>query len=134
MTTALDLLLLALLLSLIVGLGRVWRGPGFADRMLAAQLLGTTGVAMLIVLAERFAQPALRDVALVLALLALLAVLAFVARVWDPDDAVEPTASADGAGSTGLVGEPGAAASGSDGPSSGDHRPRQSNGVGDDHG
>ena len=85
----LDLFALALLGSLALGLVRIWRGPGFADRMLAAQLLGTTGVALLIVLAERMAQPALRDVALVLALLALLAVLAFVARVWTPDDVVE---------------------------------------------
>lgn len=82
----LDLFALVLLGSLALGLVRIWRGPGFADRMLAAQLLGTTGVALLIVLAERMAQPALRDVALVLALLALLAVLAFVARVWTPDD------------------------------------------------
>lgn len=95
MTLALDALVLLLLVSLILGLVRVWRGPGFADRMLAAQLLGTTGVAMLIVLAERLAQPALRDVALVLALLALLAVLAFVARVWDPDESPLPDAPPD---------------------------------------
>lgn len=97
MAITLDLLLLVLLASLILGLVRVWRGPGFAERMLAAQLLGTTGVAMLIILAERFAQPALRDVALVLALLALLAVLAFVARVWDPDETAESAESAESA-------------------------------------
>jgi multicomponent Na+:H+ antiporter subunit F len=75
-----------LLLSLGIGLVRIWRGPGFADRMLAAQLLGTTGIAILLVLAAKSGQSALRDVALVLALLAVLAVLAFVARVWDPDE------------------------------------------------
>lgn len=74
-----------LMLSLGIGLVRIWRGPGFADRMLAAQLLGTSGIAILLVLAAKSGQPALRDVALILALLAVLAVLAFVARVWDPD-------------------------------------------------
>ena len=75
-----------LLLSLGLGLLRIWRGPGFADRMLAAQLLGTSGIAILLVLAGPLDQPALHDVALVLAMLALLAVLAFVARVWEADD------------------------------------------------
>lgn len=89
MTLALDLLTLILLASLLAGLLRIWRGPGFADRMLAAQLMGTTGIGLLVVLAERLAMPALRDVALVFALLALLAVLAFVARLWDPEDAAE---------------------------------------------
>lgn len=70
-----------LLLILLVGLMRVWRGPGNADRLLAAQLFGTTGVALLLVLASWTDQPALRDVALVLALLAVIVVVAFVARV-----------------------------------------------------
>ena len=86
---------LVLLLSLVLGLLRIWQGPGFADRMLAAQLLGTTGVAMLLLLADPLGMPALRDVALVLALLAVLAVLAFVARVWDPDE--QPQDEAGGA-------------------------------------
>lgn len=89
MTIALDMLTLILLVSLLTGLLRIWRGPGFADRMLAAQLMGTTGIGLLVILAERLAMPALRDVALVFALLALLAVLAFVARLWDPDQTVE---------------------------------------------
>lgn len=84
-TALLSIVALVLMLSLLVGLVRVWRGPGFGDRMLAAQLLGTTGIALLLVLATTLDNPALRDVALVLALLALLAVLAFVTRVWDPD-------------------------------------------------
>lgn len=85
MNTLLDLVALLLLISLLPGLMRVWRGPAAADRMLAAQLLGTTGIGLLVVLAERMAMPALRDVALILALLALLAVMAFVARFWRPD-------------------------------------------------
>lgn len=88
MTLLLEFVALALLVTLALGLWRIWRGPTVADRMLAAQLFGTTGVALLLVLAELQAIPALRDVALVLALLAVMAVLAFVARVWrgDPDE------------------------------------------------
>jgi len=71
-----------LLLTLVVGLARVWRGPTSADRMLAAQLFGTTGVAMLVLLAEATTQPALRDVALAIALLAAMATVVFVRRVW----------------------------------------------------
>jgi multicomponent Na+:H+ antiporter subunit F len=84
MTGAYVALSLVLLLNLSVGLVRVWRGPTPADRMLAAQLFGTTGVAILIVLAEATSRPALRDVALVLALLAAVAVVVFVRRAWAP--------------------------------------------------
>ena len=69
-----------LLLTLGAGLVRVLRGPAAADRMLAAQLLGTTGVAILLLAAEIYGSAALRDVALLLALLALLTVAAFVQR------------------------------------------------------
>jgi multicomponent Na+:H+ antiporter subunit F len=69
---------LFLLLNLAAGLVRVLRGPTDADRMLAAQLFGTTGVGILIVLAEAQEMAALRDVALVFALLAALATAAFV--------------------------------------------------------
>ena len=71
---------LVLLLTLVAGLWRIWRGPTAADRMLAAQLFGTTGVAVLLLL--HFALPAYRllDVALVFAVLAAVAVVAFVRR------------------------------------------------------
>ena len=82
MTWVLESVALLLLVTLALGLIRIWRGPTVADRMLAAQLFGTTGVGLLLVLAELQQLPALRDVALVLALLAVMAVLAFVARVW----------------------------------------------------
>lgn len=95
MSQWLEGLAVLLLASLVLGLIRIWRGPGFADRMLAAQLFGTTGVAALLVLAELLHMPALRDVALLLALLAIVAVLAFVARVWDPDDIDPPATEAD---------------------------------------
>lgn len=69
---------LFLFLNIVAGLVRVMRGPTNADRMLAAQLFGTTGVATLLLLAEAQGLPALRDVALVFALLAVLATVAFV--------------------------------------------------------
>ncbi len=59
-----------LLVTLAGGLVRILRGPSRADRMLAAQLFGTTGVAILVVLAEGLQMAALRDVALVFSVLA----------------------------------------------------------------
>jgi len=87
----LETVALLLLVTLVLGLIRIWRGPTIADRMLAAQLFGTTGVGLLLVLAELQQIAALRDVALVLALLAVMAVLAFVARVWrqDPENSAD---------------------------------------------
>ena len=73
---------LFLLLTLVAGLWRVLRGPTPADRMLAAQLFGTTAVACLLLLAQALDQPPLRDVALVFALLAAVTAVAFVRRVW----------------------------------------------------
>jgi multicomponent Na+:H+ antiporter subunit F len=73
-------LVLFLLLNLVGGLVRIVRGPSRGDRMLAAQLFGTTGVAVLLVLAEAAEQPALRDVALVFALLAVVNTVVFVRR------------------------------------------------------
>jgi multicomponent Na+:H+ antiporter subunit F len=71
-----------LLCNVIGGLIRVLRGPTPADSMLAAQLFGTTGVAILIVLAKPMKMPALLDVALLFALLAAVVVVAFVVRFW----------------------------------------------------
>jgi multicomponent Na+:H+ antiporter subunit F len=75
-------LALFLLLNVVAGLLRVWWGPTPADRMLAAQLFGSTGVAILLLLAQGLNRPALRDVALVLALLAAVATVVFVRRNW----------------------------------------------------
>lgn len=72
-----------LLLTVLLGLIRVERGPSGADRMLAAQLFATSGVAMLLLLSEGLGAPSLRDVALVVALLAAVAAVAFVKRAWD---------------------------------------------------
>ncbi|MDX1574232.1 MAG: monovalent cation/H+ antiporter complex subunit F [Methylophaga sp.] len=81
MTLVLNLIGAFLLLNLLVALTRIWLGPTAADRMLASQLFGTTGVALLLVLAEAQGAPALRDVALILALLSVLAIVGFVTRV-----------------------------------------------------
>lgn len=72
--------MVALLLfgDILIGLLRVLHGPSAIDRMLAAQLFGTAGVAILLLLAEVASSPPLRNVALVFALLAVLAVTAFV--------------------------------------------------------
>ncbi len=82
MQTFYTLLALFLFLNLAAGMWRVLRGPTAADRMLAAQLFGTTAVAIILLLAEATGRGALRDVALVFALLATVAAVAFVRRAW----------------------------------------------------
>jgi multicomponent Na+:H+ antiporter subunit F len=77
---------LILLLTLGAGLIRVLLGPTPSDRLMAAQLMGTTGIAILLLLAPVVRVPALVDVALVFALLAAVAVAAFTRRhqtTWD---------------------------------------------------
>lgn len=67
-----------LLLNVIFGLVRVQRGPTLADRMLVAQLFGTTGVAVLLILGADPGMSALRNVALIFAILAPITVVAFI--------------------------------------------------------
>lgn len=71
-----------LLLNLAAALVRVARGPGAADRMLAAVLFGTTGVAILMLSSHARAELPVVDVALALALLAAIAGIAFARRAW----------------------------------------------------
>jgi multicomponent Na+:H+ antiporter subunit F len=66
------------LTTVAVGLFRIFRGPSEVDRLMAAQLLGSGGVAVLILLAVATATPPIADVALMLALLAAFASVAFV--------------------------------------------------------
>ncbi|ABA57786.1 multisubunit sodium/proton antiporter, MrpF subunit [Nitrosococcus oceani ATCC 19707] len=81
--TSLNLgLALILIATIMMGLIRVLRGPTAADRMLAAQLFGTTSVAVLLLLAEAMQAPSLQNVALVLALLAAVATIAFIRHIW----------------------------------------------------
>ena len=69
---------LFILAMVALGLIRVLRGPDDVDRMMAAQLLGTGGVAVLLLLAVAAEIPAIVDVALMLALLAAFAAVTFV--------------------------------------------------------
>ncbi len=76
----LSLAAVVLLATVSVGLVRILRGPTQSDRMMAAQLLGTTGIAILLVLAPVVQSPGLVDAALVFALLAAVTVAAFTRR------------------------------------------------------
>lgn len=76
-----DALLIAagfILLTVAAGLIRVLRGPRDFDRMMAVQLLGTGGVASLLLIASATTVAGVEDVALGLALLAAFAAIAFV--------------------------------------------------------
>ena len=69
----------AFILTMVaLGLIRLLRGPGDADRIMAAQLLGTGGIAAVLLLGAANGEPATIDVALTLALLAAFAAFAFV--------------------------------------------------------
>jgi len=83
-----DLLLAAallVLLSVVAGLARV--GPGVVDRIMAAQLLGTGGIAALLLAGVATATPSFVDAALVLALLAAFATVAMARAAPRGDDA-----------------------------------------------
>ena len=71
---------LLLFVTLITGLIRALIGPSLQDRMLSIQLLGTGGVALLILLGLLLDVEALVDTALVLALLAAVAAAALTRR------------------------------------------------------
>jgi multicomponent Na+:H+ antiporter subunit F len=93
MTEFLTIALGFILAILAVGLVRILRGPGDADRMMAAQLIGTSGIAALLLLGTVSGVPAAVDVALILALLAAFTSIAFVKKG-------TPRLEADGPGST----------------------------------
>jgi multicomponent Na+:H+ antiporter subunit F len=88
MTEALLGAALLVLATVVAGLVRVLRGPGIADRVMAAQLLGTGGIAVLLLLAAATGTPGLTDAALTLALLAAFATVALVRGA--PDDGRGP--------------------------------------------
>lgn len=79
---------LFLLLTVGIGLVRVLRGPTTTDRMLAAQLFGTTAVAILLLLGQATANTAIWDVALIFSLLTAIAAATFVRRI-DVDKTTE---------------------------------------------
>jgi len=66
------------LATVALGLVRILRGRGDDDRIMAAQLLGTGGIAAMLLLADAMSMPAAVDVALTLALLAAFVSVAFV--------------------------------------------------------
>jgi multicomponent Na+:H+ antiporter subunit F len=75
------------LIAVAASLIRIWQGPTPADRIMGAQIAGTGGIAIVLLIGFAGAGAAALDVALVLALLAAFASVGFVKG-----------ASADGAG------------------------------------
>jgi multicomponent Na+:H+ antiporter subunit F len=67
-----------ILLMIALGLLRILIGPGPADRLMAAQLIGSGGAAVLLLLSAAMQAPAIVDVALMLAILAVFASVGFV--------------------------------------------------------
>lgn len=67
-----------------LGLVRIARGPSVADRIMTAQLLGTGGIAVLLLLSQAIPMPGVEDVALVLAVLAAFISVAFAKAARDP--------------------------------------------------
>lgn len=80
MTGFLSLSALVLALSLGLGLIRIFKGPDVEDRMMAIQLVGTTGVGLLLLFGPLLEMASSIDVALVLALLAAVSVAALTRR------------------------------------------------------
>jgi multicomponent Na+:H+ antiporter subunit F len=68
------------IVTVAAGLARVLRGPGNAERIMAAQLLGTGGIAALVLFGSVTGVEAAVDLALTLALLAAFASIAFIKR------------------------------------------------------
>ena len=73
---------LIILCAIAAGMIRILDGPTSADRMMTAQLFGTCGVAILLLLAKGLETDILLDIALVFALFAALASITFVRRAW----------------------------------------------------
>jgi multicomponent Na+:H+ antiporter subunit F len=77
----------------VLGLVRVLRGPGNVERMMAAQLLGSGGIAVLLLMASAYGVNAAADVALTLALLTAFASVAFVKSMPPADARTKPAES-----------------------------------------
>jgi len=98
------LLWMAAFVVLMVALGllRVARGPGRAERMMAAQLLGSGAIGALLLIGAAAGEPSVVDVALTLALLSAFAGVAFVKFAVRQDRQAED----DGAGRVSAPGRP----------------------------
>ena len=79
--------------TVALGLVRLLRGPSDADRMMAAQLLGTGGVAALLLLGVASGVGAVAEVGLLLALLSAFASVAFVIGARRPNSPPTPSAA-----------------------------------------
>lgn len=86
-----------LLGTFVAGIARILQGPTRPDRMMAAQLFGTTGVAISLLLSRAEKTAAYLEVALILALLAALAIVAFVRRTAAMNDATAHRTDEEGA-------------------------------------
>ena len=79
--TITDFLLVAaafVLLMVAIGLGRILYGPADVDRILSVQLIGSGGVAVLLLLSVGMNLPPVMDVALMLGLLATFLAVTFL--------------------------------------------------------
>jgi multicomponent Na+:H+ antiporter subunit F len=85
-----------IVVMLALGLIPILRGPGDADRMMAVQLIGTSGIAALLLLGAVMGTSSAVDVALTLALLATFASIAFVKKGLSHLDADEASPREDG--------------------------------------
>jgi multicomponent Na+:H+ antiporter subunit F len=74
------------MITVVIGLARILWGPGDADRIMAAQLLGTGGIATMLLVGVARELPAAVDLALTLAMLAAFASIAFVKGVTAAQD------------------------------------------------
>jgi len=72
--------------TVAIGLARVLRGPTGAERMMAVQLLGTGGIAALLLTGAATGAAGVVDAALALALLAAFASVAFVQAAPSADE------------------------------------------------
>jgi len=81
------------LTTVALGLVVILRRPAEVDHMMAAQLLGTGGVAVLLLLAAATKTPPVVDVALLLALFAAFAAVAFVRTASDQESQVSKATS-----------------------------------------
>ncbi|MCX5514690.1 monovalent cation/H+ antiporter complex subunit F [Kaistia algarum] len=77
LTAFLMLAACGVLALVVIGMVRILRGPSRADRLMAAQLLGSGSVAIILLLAFAGGRSAFVDIALTLALLAAFASVAF---------------------------------------------------------
>jgi multicomponent Na+:H+ antiporter subunit F len=75
--------------TVVLGLVRILSGPGDTDRLLAVELLGTGGVAALLLIGVATGEPGIASLALLIALLAAFATVGFVTGAV-PRDAAEP--------------------------------------------